>query len=137
MALTIMKRGFKPLMLKLGRGTKAEARQVVLAKIRRKDGEASFLADMIALRKVLALCYYCAEHRLPRNWRKLFDYEELKGYHAHGHCDYKREEGSVGLYMPGDGDYWQMHEKSTKAVDSIQARDQRRYAQDRRYLVGA
>jgi hypothetical protein len=135
MALTILKRGAKALFFNTPRG-KTRAVETTLAKWRRKEGPASFIADLITLRKTLMLCYHCAKYRLPRNWTRLFDYEELTIYHGEGACDYCREDNSMSLFIAGEGDYWKAYEQGRRHEEEVRARQRAMFNKDKRFLIG-
>lgn len=111
------------------------SRALPLFKWRRKDGEASFLRDLIALRKPVALCKGC-EHKMRYRWTSRYNYEFVKGFHAEmTHCDYCRTEGSANFYHPVDGAYHQEMVKWKKIEATVQARDRARLEKDRRYIL--
>ena len=111
-------------------------RAVPLAKWRRPDGEAAFLANLIALRKTLVLCAGC-ENKMPRRWLDRVDYALVKAFSAEGTtCDYCRKPRPVNMYLPVDGKYHQELVQSQKSVDETRARQRELYNKDRRYLLG-
>ena len=134
--LTVLKRGYQAFYLSSSPEKKVRIAQTTLAKWRRTEGPASFLADMITLRKTLFLCYNCGKFKLGRNWRGVFDYEELTTFHGNSRCDYCREDGPVTLYLAADGKVWQEHEKSTRQIAETRKREQILYNKDRRFFIG-
>jgi hypothetical protein len=110
------------------------ARALPLTRWRRPDGLSSFVRDMIALRKTLALCHSC-EHKMPRNWRAQYDYELITHFHGECGCDYCRQTTSVNLYVAGEGAYWSEMYRSSKHVRETQERDRQRQLADPRTIL--
>lgn len=121
--ITLITRHFKPLILRTSATACTEAQQTNVAKLRRKDGQASFVADLIALRKTLALCRHCADVKMPRNWRKCYSYEELTTFHGDSACDYCREDKPVALFLAGEGGYWQEYEQTRRMAAEVKKRE--------------
>lgn len=135
--ITLITKHFKsPARVRKPSGGTQEVRQTNIAKWRRKDGHASFLQDLVSLRKTLALCYHCANVRMPRKWQQVYNYEELTAFHGVNACDYCREEKSIALYLAGDEPYWQEYEKSMRHEAQVRKRERDLYNKDRRYFVG-
>jgi hypothetical protein len=112
------------------------ARALPLFKWRRKDGEATFFGDLMALRKPIALCKGC-ERKMPYYWTSRYNYEFVKGYYAEmTACDYCRTEGSANFYHPVDGAYHQAMIHARKIVREVKARERAMYDRDRRYMIG-
>jgi hypothetical protein len=111
MAIYLITKHFKPFgFLRPDGKTAAEAQQTSIAKWRRRDGQASFLCDLIELHKTLALCNNCAKIKMPRKWQSLYLYEKLTTFHGEDFCDYCRQEGPISLYMHATDSVWpQMH----------------------------
>ena len=107
-----------------------------LVKWRRLDGKASFVCDLIALRKTLLLCHGCVVTHFPAHWQQQYDYECVPAFHGDGGCDYCRQEGPADLYVAGEGAYWQEWEASTRIIRQVRERECRLMAQDSRYLIG-
>ena len=103
-------------------------------KTRRRISGASWLADMSALKKTLALCRTCA-WKMPWRWEKKFGYEELKVYHGVGVCDRCRNEDSVSLYLSTDTDYWAKCERARRWTAETRARDRAFAVVDRRRII--
>lgn len=107
-----------------------------LHKWRRTQGMATFLRDLIALRKPIALCASC-EAKMPRRWLDSTDYAFVKGFHAEGTaCDYCRQLSSANLYHPVDGAYHQEMVAVNRMVEEVQARERALFNKDRRFLLG-
>ena len=103
-------------------------------KTRRRISGASWLADMSALKKTLALCRTCA-WKMPWRWEKKFCYEELRQFHGVGVCDRCRNEDSVSLYLSTDTDYWAKCERDRRWSAETRARDRRFSIEDRRRVI--
>jgi hypothetical protein len=129
------KTGAKPLLFKTPHGTAGRLQPFKVGTWRRKAGIAAFVADLMALRVPLLLCYHCANYVMPKRWKSVYDYEELMQFHAEGDCDYCRREISVGVFQPIDGAYWQEQDKARRIVADIKRRERLQYEKDRKYLV--
>ena len=103
-------------------------------KVPRRISGASWLSDMSALKKNLALCRTCA-WKMPWRWEKKFSYEELKLYHGVGICDRCRNEDSVSLYQSTDTDYWAKCERDRRWTAETRARDRAFAVVDRRRII--
>ena len=111
------------------------SRALPLFKWRRKDGEASFLWDVMALRKPIALCKGC-EHKMPHRWTSRYNYAFVKGFHAElTACDYCRIQGSVNFYHPVDGAYHQEMVRWQRIEAQVAERDRQNFLKDRRYIL--
>lgn len=134
--ITFVRRNIKPLLFRSPAKTPVEAQKTNIAKWRRKSGEASFLQDLIALRKVLCLCNLCSNIKLPRKWESRFGYSRLTAFHAVANCDWCREERPVSMFLPTEGDVWQQHELGMRSAAAVRKREMAAYDKDKRYLVG-
>ena len=134
--LQLITKHFRPFMVGTPKGDKAEASKVKLAKWRRKDGLASFIADMIALRKPLQICHFCAERRMPSRWRNQYNYEKFNMFRGgESACDYCREEKPLTLYMATDNELWRTIELGEKSVAETRKRERLQYERDSRYIL--
>lgn len=133
--ITLITRHFKPLIFRTGEKTRTEAQKTDFAKWRRKDGLASMVADLIGLRKTLALCRYCSDTKMPRRWKQYYNYEELTTFHGVSPCDYCRQEKPVSLFLAGEGGYWQQHEYGQRVVAEVQKRERQLLEIDRRFII--
>ena len=112
------------------------AKALPLYKWRRKQGMATFLRDLIDLRKTVVLCASC-EGKMPGRWTDKYNYAYVRGYHAEGAaCDWCRQVTSTNLYQAADGKYHQDRMRMEKSVRETQARDHALFLKDRRYLIG-
>ena len=103
-------------------------------KTRRRISGASWLADMSALKKTLALCRTCA-WKMPWHWQKKFGYEELRQFHGIGHCDRCRNEDAVSLYQSTQTEYWVKCERDRRWTAETRARDRAFAVVDRRRII--
>lgn len=86
--------------------SRSEVRFAQSWRIPRKEGRASFLENMIQLRKTLLLCNFCATSRMPRAWMARSNYEDIPAWHSVGHCDLCRTYGALTVFVPMEGAYW-------------------------------
>jgi hypothetical protein len=94
-----------------------------LHKWRRPDGPASFLEDMMQLRKALSLCWSC-EHKMPRKWLDKYGYSLVRNFHTEASgCDLCRNVTSTNLYVATEGTYNQEAERMERYVRETRARD--------------
>ena len=103
-------------------------------KTRRRISGASWLADMSALKKTLALCRTCV-WKMPWRWEAKFCYEELRQFHGVGVCDRCRNELSVALYQSTATDYWVKCERDRRWSAETRARDRAFVVVDRRRVL--
>lgn len=106
-----------------------------LHKWHRPDGLASFVRDMIGLRKTISLCRSC-EAKMPSRWTSRYNYELVKHLHADDcPCDYCRQTTSVNLYVAGEGDYWQQYDLGQRSVHDTVLRERKLRDKDYRYVL--
>ena len=111
------------------------ARALPLSRWRRKNGLATFLNDLIQLRKPIALCKGC-ERKMPYHWTAKYDYEFVHGFYAElTACDYCRTQGSANFYHPVDGAYHQEMVRWKKIEEAVKERDRQNVLKDRRYII--
>ena len=111
------------------------ARALPLFKWPRKNGLATFLNDLIQLRKPIALCKGC-EHKMPYYWTSRYNYAFVKGFYAElTACDYCRTQGSVNFYHPVDGAYHQEMVRWQQIEAQVKERDRQNFLKDRRYII--
>ena len=117
-------------------GGGAIKRGLPLWKWRRKDGLASFLRDLISLRKTIVLCFGC-EHKMPRRWTEKYDYALIRGFHGEGAvCDYCRQHNTVNMYQTVMGKYHADWLVSERSVRETRERERAMFMKDRKYLIG-
>ncbi len=110
-------------------------RALPLHKWRRPDGMASFVRDMLGLRKTLSLCTSC-EHKMPRKWLSQYNYSLVYGFSTdRTGCDYCRQVGATNLYHAVEGAYAQEMEMSRRFAEATMMRDRRLWAENPRAIV--
>jgi hypothetical protein len=115
--------------LKVGAGYVTRA--LPLHKWPRKDGPASFLSDLIALRKSVLLCYSC-EQKMGRRWQDRINYGLVKSFHADdGFCDSCRHSTSCNLYIPVEGQYYQDMTFAETCIKQTKERERQTAQRDR------
>lgn len=113
----------------------AAVRALPVHKWRRTQGVATFVRDLMALRKTLCLCTAC-ERKMPRQWTRTYNYSYVQGFHAEGAaCDYCRQVTTANMYCATDGAYHQQMEKGRQSVMETRRREAALFAKDRRYLM--
>lgn len=113
------------------------SRALPLHKWRRPDGLTSFLADMVALRKTLSLCYSC-EHKMPRAWEDRYNYQRVRQFYAEcATCDWCRHPDSTTMFVAVEGRYAQQIRDEKAAFERIRAAERADAQRTRQYLVGA
>ncbi len=118
------------------KGGGSVARALPVWKWKRKQGMATFLRDLIALRKTVCLCKSC-EHKMPRRWEGRYNYEFVRGYYAeHAACDWCRLQDSTNMYLAADGKYHQDMTKMNRLVGETQERERQHFLKDSRHFVG-
>ena len=100
-------------------------RKIELWRIRRKMPDASWLSDMLALQKTIALCKGCSTQRMPWRWQQKLHYAEMTIYHGSGRCDMCRHEDTVSLYQSTDTSWYASMDRDNHLVAATQARDLR------------
>jgi hypothetical protein len=98
-------------------------RRIRLWTVRRKMSNASWLEDMIQLKKTLALCKGCTTTKMPWRWEQKLHYAEMKTLHGSGHCDLCRKEDLVSLYQNTDTAWYEQIERDNHLVAATVARD--------------
>lgn len=107
-----------------------------LHKWRRKDGLASFVRDLIDLRKTLLLCPSC-EQKMPRRWLGQYNYALVTGFHTEDTgCDYCRQLGCPNMYVAQDGKFHQEMVLAERRVRETRQREAEALQRDWRYMVG-
>ena len=112
------------------------ARALPVWKWRRTQGIASFVLDLIQLRKTLIFCYTC-EYKMPRRWESRYNYAFVKDFHGDGSaCDYCRTQTTINMYCAVDGAYHQEMGKANRSIEETRARERQLYERDKRYFLG-
>lgn len=107
-----------------------------LWKWRRKEGLATFLRDLIDLRKTIVLCYGC-EHKMPRRWTDKYDYALIRGFHGEDAvCDWCRHHNTVNMYQTVIGKYHENMLLMQRSVQETQERERQMFMKDRKFLIG-
>lgn len=102
---------------------------------RRTDGLATFLRNMIDLRKTISLCHSC-ENRMPNRWLSRYNYELVKHLSADEcPCDYCRQTTSVNLFVAGEGEYFQNYDLGQRSVRATVARERALRDKDYRHVL--
>jgi hypothetical protein len=91
-------------------------------KVLRKITNASWVSDMIALRKALQFCTGC-EAKMPWRWQTRFEYRAFTAYHGDGQCDGCRQDTAVTLYQRTDSPEYAAAERYDRLVQATRARD--------------
>jgi hypothetical protein len=92
-------------------------------KVRRRIGNASWLSDMVALRKLISVCSRC-EYKFPWRWKQKLHYAEFTPFHGEGLCDGCRHEGVVTLYRSKDDPWFETCERQASIAAAIDRQDQ-------------
>ena len=107
-----------------------------LFKWKRKQGMATFLRDLLDLRKTISLCKSC-ERKMPRHWGSRYNYSFVRGFYAeHAACDWCRLQDSTNMYMPVDGKYHQEMMHMKRHVDATRERERTQFLKDSRHFIG-
>ena len=102
---------------------------------RRKDGLASFLTNMLELRKTISLCHSC-ERKMPSKWLSRYNYVLVYGFSTDSTgCDYCRTVGSTNLYHAVEGPYAQEMARSLRSVAETQKRERQMLDKDPRWIL--
>ena len=102
---------------------------------RRKDGLASFLTNMLELRKTISLCHSC-ERKMPSKWLSRYNYALVYGFSTDSTgCDYCRQVGSTNLYHAVEGPYAQEMERSRIYAQETMKRDRKMFDKDPRWFM--
>lgn len=106
-----------------------------LYKWRRNDGLATFLRNMLDLRKTISLCHSC-ERKMPSRWLSRYNYELVKELSADNcPCDYCRNLDSVNLFVPGDGPYFAQYDLARRSVAETTQRERAAMDKDWRTIL--
>lgn len=119
------------------RGGAWMAKALPLHKWRRKQGMATFVRDLIDLRKTLVLCGGC-ERKMPYRWMEKYDYALVRGYNAaEAACDWCRQNNDhCNLYHTTHGKHHERCELAKQSIEETEARERDLYMKDRRYFIG-
>jgi hypothetical protein len=100
-------------------------RKIELWRVRRKMSNSTWLSDMMALQKTIALCKGCATVTMPWRWQQKLHYAEMKTLHGSGRCDMCRQEEDVSLYQSTDTPWYAAIERDNHLVAATMERDLR------------
>lgn len=134
--MSVLSRIGEPFKVKTKHGPAEVKRSLPVFKWRRTQGMATFVRDLIDLRKPLILCSSC-EAKMPRRWESRYNYEFYKGYFAEcSACDWCRLRYAANMYLPVEGEYHQERVRVNKLVAEVEERERQLFLKDRRYLIG-
>jgi hypothetical protein len=96
-------------------------------KQRRPIVNASWVNDMIALKRALQFCKGC-EPKMPWRWQSLFNYRPFsmpdgRAYEGNGQCDWCRQERPIVLYQRTDSPEYEAGEKYDRMIAETRARE--------------
>lgn len=112
------------------------AKALPLFKWKRKQGMATFLRDLMDLRKTITLCASC-ERKMPRRWTEKYNYAFVRGFQVEcAACDYCRLPDACNMYQAVDGKYHQDRVRMEQSVRETQEKDRALFLKDRRYFIG-
>lgn len=106
-------------------------KKIDFSKTSRRMSGATWLWDMMNLRKVLQLCSRC-QYALPHHWEKKYHYAKWKHFTGINPCDYCKNEAVVDLFRSTDDPWYAECERNSRAVSATRARDAAFAVTDRR-----